>query len=47
MPEKPKLTKFPKGHKKTEADKELVKQEKLIEKAKDCQCHVVHHFLQK
>lgn len=36
MPEKPKLTKFPKGHKKTEADKELIKQEKeVIEKAKD------------
>lgn len=36
MPEKPKLTKFPKGHKKTEADKELIKQEKeAIEKAKD------------
>ena len=36
MPEKPKLTKFPKGHKKTTEDKELVKREKkLIEKAKD------------
>lgn len=36
MPEKPKLTKFPKGHKKTAEDKELVKREKeLIEKAKD------------
>jgi DNA topoisomerase-1 len=36
MPEKPKLTKFPKGHKKTEEDKELVKREKeLIEQAKD------------
>ncbi len=27
-PEVPKLTKFPKGHKKTDADKELIKQEK-------------------
>ncbi len=36
MPEKPKLTKFPKGHKKTAEDKELVKREKeLIEKAKE------------
>lgn len=36
MPEKPKLTKFPKGHKKTAEDKELVKREKeLIEQAKD------------
>lgn len=36
MPEIPKLTKFPKGHKKTDSDKELVKQEKAaIEKAKE------------
>ncbi len=36
MPEKPKLTKFPKGHKKTAEDKELVKREKeMIEQAKD------------
>lgn len=35
MPEKPKLTKFPKGHKKTAEDKELIKKEKeLIEQAK-------------
>ena len=34
-PEVPKLTKFPKGHKKTQADKELVQKEKqAIEKAK-------------
>ena len=35
-PEKPKLTKFPKGHKKTAEDKELIKKEKeLIEQAKE------------
>lgn len=36
MPEIPKLTKFPKGHKKTDSDKELVKTEKAaVEKAKE------------
>ena len=36
MPDMPKLTKFPKGHKKTDADKELVKREKAaIEQAKE------------
>lgn len=36
LPEKPKLTKFPKGYKKTDADKELIKREKeMIEKAKE------------
>lgn len=35
-PEIPKLTKFPKGHKKTDADKELIKREKIaIEQAKE------------